>query len=356
MKKKSIIAITVMLLVILGLVGYRITKNKEKDAQNAASGGRGGSGKGAKVYGIVVRGEEFADFISLSGSIEANEQIDIHSEVSGIVESINFSEGNHVGQGQVLFTVNDSELRAQLAQATTRSTLAGENERRAKLLLEKEAISQEEYDIASADFRTAKAQIQLIQAQLNKTVVRAPFSGTIGLRNISKGSYVTPATVVAQLVNLAQVKILFSIPEKYAGMVNKGTRVSFTVKGSEEAYTARVIATEPTIETTTRTLLVKGVADNPSRKLIPGTFASVTFPLETLSDGLLVPAEALIPVQNGKKIFVMRGGKAKEIMVETGGRTDSHVLISAGIIAGDTVLTSGVMSLRDGASVQVNLR
>lgn len=355
MKKKSIIIICVFLLLITGLVVYRITVNKEKAVANSGSAG-GGSARGATVFGEVIRGQEFSDFIGLSGSIEANEQIDVHAEISGIVESINFSEGAQVSQGQTLFTINDAELRAQLAQATTRSNLAGENERRAKLLLEKEAISQEEYDIASADFRTAKSQIQLIQAQLSKTVVRAPFSGVIGLRNISKGSYVTPAVNVAQLVNVSQVKVLFSIPEKYAHRVQKNSRISFTIQGSSENYNARVFATEPTIEASTRTLLVKALADNPSRKLIPGTFANVTFPLETLHDGLLVPAEALIPVQNGRKIFVLQQGKAKEIFVETGGRTDSHVLITKGIMDGDTVLTSGVMSLRDGVTVKVNLR
>lgn len=356
MKKKSIIILSAFLLLIASLVFYRIQQNKENDSANAASAGRGGGPKASAVFGEVVKGQEFSDFVMLSGSIEANEQIDVHAEISGIVESINFTEGAHVSQGQTLFTINDAELRAQLAQATTRSNLAGENERRAKLLLAKEAISQEEYDIASADFRTAKSQIQLIQAQLSKTVVRAAFSGIIGLRNISKGSYVTPAINVAQLVNISRVKLLFSLPEKYAHMVNKGTRVRFTVQGSESEHYAQVFATEPTIEAATRTLTVKAMSDNASQKLIPGTFANITFPLVTLTDGLLVPAEALIPIQNGKKIFVMRNGKAKEVLVETGGRTDSHVLISKGLVSGDTVLTSGVMSLRDGAAVKVNLR
>lgn len=356
MKKKTILLFTLSILLLAGLVWYRIYENKEKDLANASASGRSGGGKGSTVFGMVVQGQPFSDFVVLTGSIEANEQIDVHAEISGIVGDINFAEGSLVNKGQVLFTINDAELRAQLAQATTRSNLASENERRAKLLLAKEAISQEEYDIASADFRTAQAQIQLIQAQLAKTVVRAPFTGVIGLRNISKGTYITPIIAVAQLVSLSPVKLLFSIPEKYAHMVKKDTRVSFTIQGTEETFQAKIYATEPTIEATTRTLSVKAIAENAMQKLIPGTFANVTFPLATLSDGLLVPAEALIPIQNGKKIFVAKGGKAKEVIVETGGRTDSHVLITKGLSDGDTVLTSGVMSLRDGASVTVNLR
>ena len=356
MKKKTILLFTLSLLLLAALVWYRIDANKKKEVANASAGGRSSGGNGTTVYGMVVHGQRFSDYLQLSGSITANEQIDVHAEISGIVGDIHFEEGKLVNKGQVLFTINDAELRAQLAQATTRSNLASENERRAKLLLAKEAISQEEYDIASADYRTAQAQIQIIQAQLAKTVVRAPFTGVIGLRNISKGTYITPTIAVAQLVSLSPVKLLFSIPEKYAAMVKKGTQISFTIQGDDESFQAKIYATEPTIEIATRTLSVKAIAENTSQKLIPGTFANVTFPLETLDNGLLVPAEALIPIQNGKKIFVAKNGKAKEVIVETGGRTDSDVLISKGLQAGDTVLTSGVMSLRDGASVTVNLR
>lgn len=353
MKRRSVILLVIALAIVIGLIGYRIFTNQKKEAkQNGPSGAR----SAAKVYGIVIQGQPFSDFLSLSGSLEADEQIELHSEISGIVESINFSEGSRVGQGQMLIRINDAELQAQLSQAMTRNNLAAENERRAKLLLEKEAISQEEYDIASADFRTAQSQIQLIRAQLSKTVIRAPFSGTIGLRNISKGSYVTPAIIIAQLVNTNRLKVSFSIPEKYANKVRVNNQIKFNVQGVEGEFTAKIYATEPSVEMNTRTLLVKAITPNPNAQLIPGTFANIIFPLETLENGLLVPAEALIPIQNGKKVFVMRNKKAKEVLVETGARTDSAVLITSGLIAGDTVLTSGVMSLRDGSPVQVTLR
>jgi len=354
MNKKFIYFGLLGLAIVGALVGYRIYVNNEQSAKNKGAGGP--SRAASKVYGKVVEAQPFSDYLDLTGSIEPNEIVELHSEVSGIVENLNFAEGGYVSTGQILIKINDADLKAQLAQARTRSELAGENERRAKLLLEKEAISQEEYDIASADYRTAQSQIQLIQAQLNKTVVKAPFSGTIGLRNISKGSYITPATSIATLVNTAQIKLLFSIPEKYAHMVTKTTEVQFKVQGSDVNYSARVYATEPTIEANTRTLSVKAIAQNPSQKLIPGAFASVIFPLATVENGIMVPAEALIPIQNGKKIFVMRDGKAKEVIVETGGRTDENVLVTSGLAVGDTILTSGVMALRDGTAVKVELR
>src|SRR5690606_10019659 len=352
MTKRFATVFIVIVLIIAGLVTYRLIENSEKDAENALSQRRVDS----KIYGMVVTGKPFSDFLSLSGSIEPNEVIGLRSEISGIVEELNFSEGGNVSKGQLLIKINDAELKAQLAQAKTANSLAGENERRAKLLLEKEAISQEEYDIASADYRTTESQIQLIAAQLTKTAIRGPFSGTIGLRNISQGSYITPTTDIAQLVDVSKVKLEFAIPERYAAHVKNGISVGFTVQGTNAAFTAKIYAVEPLVETATRTLRVRALADNRDSRLIPGTFANVIFPLGTIENGLLVPAEALIPIQNGKKIFIKKDGVAKEILVETGARTDADVLVSKGLNEGDTVLTSGVMSLRDGSPVHVTLR
>ena len=260
---------------------------------------------------------DFSNIISVSGSIDANEQVEIRSEVSGIVENIYFKEGAIVTKGQTLFKVNDIELRAELAQAVTKRNLASENERRAKLLLEKEAISQEEYDIASADYRTAKAQTQLIQAQIGKTTIRAPFSGKIGLRNISPGTYVTPTTLISKLVSSNPLKITFSIPEKYASEINKNTEIKFTVPNISETFKAKIYAIEPEIETTTRTLKIRALAENSSGKLLPGTFANIELPLKNIQDAILIPTEAIIPVQEGKKVFISENGKAKSVKVET---------------------------------------
>jgi membrane fusion protein, multidrug efflux system len=354
MKLKNIVYL-LLAIVLGGMIFYRISENKSKEDEGGKGKG-GGDKKPAKVTGIVLKPQVFSDNLSLSGSIDANEQIEVRSEVSGVVESINFDEGAMVSKGQMLFKINDIELRAQLSQARTKQTLASENERRAKLLLQKEAISQEEYDIASADFRSAQAQTQLIQAQIAKTTVRAPFSGKIGLRSISKGTYVTPTTIVAKLVNTNQVKITFSIPEKYATQMKVNSALSFTVAGSKENYTAKIYAIEPEIEVATRTLKMRAIAENSKGKLIPGTFANVALPLENIKDALLVPTEALIPIQNGKKVFIAKNGMAKEIIVETGARTDKNVLVISGLKAGDTLLTSGVMTLKDESPVKVSLK
>lgn len=343
----------ILIIGIGGLIVYRITNNKKADAENGKVQGKK---QATTVSGMVLVPQKFEDVLSLSGSIEANEQVDIRSEVSGIVQTINFEEGTNVSKGQVLFKVNDIELRAQSAKIQTTQKLASENERRAKLLLEKEAISQEEYDIASADYKTAKAETQLIQAQIAKTTVRAPFSGKIGLRAISNGTYVTPTTVIAKLVNTSQLKITFSIPEKYASQMKVGNSLTFTTAGSAEKFTAKIYAIEPEIEIATRTLKLRAIAENKDGKLYPGTFANVTLPLDEINDALLVPTEALIPIQNGKKIFISENGKAKEIIVKTGARTDKDILITEGLKAGDTILTTGVMTLKNGMPVRVQIK
>ena len=334
-------------------IAYRISSNKEKKAEGKDKAGKN---KSTKVNGIIVKPETFNNNLSLSGSIEANEQVEIRSEVSGIVENIFFQEGSTVSKGQVLFKVNDVELRAQLGQAKTKENLASENERRAKLLLQKEAISQEEYDVASADYRSAKAQTELISAQIGKTAVKAPFSGKIGLRNISPGTYITPTVLVANLVNTSKLKITFSIPEKYASQIKLNSTLSFAVAGSTQKYTATVYAIEPGIQVNTRTLQVRAIAENKDGKLFPGTFADVDMPLDVIKDAVIVPTEAIIPVQNGKKVYVTEKGKAKEVMVETATRTDASILVLSGLKAGDTLITSGVMSLKDKAPVKVSVK
>ena len=341
---------TLLAVGIIGFIGYRINSNSNKGGD---SKGPKGQSKAMTVNGIVVKYETFDNNLSLSGSIEANEQVEIRSEVSGIVEGIYFQEGSFVNKGQVLFKVNDIELRAQLRQTATKEGLAAENERRAKLLLQKEAISQEEYDLARADLKSAQAQSQLIQAQIAKTSVRAPFSGKIGLRSISPGTYITPAILVTKLVNTGKLKITFSIPEKYANQVKTNTTIRFKVAGSEDKYTAKIYAIEPEIAVATRTLQVRAIAENKDGKLLPGTFADVDLPLDIIKDAIVVPTEAIIPVQNGKKIFITNNGLAKEIMIETATRTETSVLVLSGLKEGDTVLTNGVMALKNDDPVKV---
>lgn len=338
---------------LLSLIAYRIISNK--DATDKSVNSKTLTKAKTNVKGLVLSPQKFSNELTLSGTIDANEQIELRSEVSGVVQGIYFKEGQQVSKGQQLIKVNDIELRAQLSQAKTRQSLAAENERRAKLLLQKEAISQEEYDVANAELQSTQAQTQLIQAQIAKTSIVAPFSGKIGLRSISLGTYVTPTTLIAKLVNNAQVKITFSIPEKYAPMMKLNSNLSFTTSGASEKFTGKIYAMEPAIEQSTRTLQIRALADNKQGRLIPGTYANITLPLDDINDALLVPTEAIIPIQNGKKVFISSKGIAKEVIIETEGRTEKEILVTSGLKPGDTVIISGIMALKEGAQLNVTL-
>lgn len=363
MKKRYIIYI-VLALGLVYLVYYRINANKKLEGKGSATAGSGKEGKGAKdgksaqamvVDGIVVKLSKFDTDLEVTGAIEANESVVLKSEVSGLVTGIYFKEGTNVAKGSVLVKINDRDIQAQLQDALTKQKLSGTNENRAKQLLAKGAISQEEYDTALADLKSFQSQTNLIRAQLAKTTIRAPFSGKVGLRSISAGTYLTPATVIANLVSTNPVKITFSVPEKYTGQIKLGSEISFTTDGSSKQNTGKVYAIEPGINTATRTLQIRALAPNANNTLLPGSFAKIKLALNTLENAILIPNEAIIPVLKGKIVYIQKDGKAQEVKVEAGTRTDENIVITSGLKAGDTVLTTGSMALKKDAPVKVHL-
>lgn len=353
MKVKYIVYVLIALL--LGyLIYHRITTNAGNGAKGL-SAGKGGEIPAINVKGIIVSTQNFSNEVDVSGSIDANEQVLITSEISGLVKTINFNEGSNVTKGSLLIKIDDSELQAQLAQAVTKEKLALEVEQRAEKLLKSEAISQEEYDNAKAEWRSLQAQTQLIRAQLAKTEIRAPFSGRIGLRNISVGAYITPTSPIANLVNTDPVKITFSVPEKYTKMIAIGTPITFTIAGTNRIFRATIYAKEPAIDVATRTLELKARSSNDDGYLLPGSFANVHLPLEDIKNALLIPTEAIIPVLKGKQVFVAKNGKATAVDIQSEIRTDQDILVSSGLSVGDTVITTGIMALKQGSPVIVKI-
>jgi len=362
--KKRYIIYAVLAIGLAYLVYYRINANAKLEGKGGSAGAQGKAGPGGKggaagapmvVEGIVVKPTSFDADLEVTGAIDANESVVLKSEVSGLVTGIYFKEGTTVSKGAVLVKINDRDIQAQLQEALTRQKLSGTNENRAKQLLEKGAISQEEYDTSLADSRSLQAQSQLVRAQLAKTTIRAPFSGRIGLRNISAGTYLTPATVIANLVSTNPVKVTFSVPEKYAGQIKMGSSITFTTDGSNKQNTGKVYAIEPGINAATRTLQIRALAPNADNALLPGSFAKIKLALNTLQNAILIPNQAIIPVLKGKMVYVKRDGKAQEVRVEAGTRTDENIVITSGLKAGDTVLTTGSMALKKDAPVKVNL-
>jgi len=303
----------------------------------------------------VVRPTSVADRLVVTGSILAGEAVELHPEVSGRVEALLFEEGKPVRKGEVLIRLNDDELQAQLRQVETRLQLLRAQLQRQEQLLERGGVSQETVDATRSEVRVLEAQADLIRAQLDKTVVRAPFDGVIGLRSISMGSYVTPSTPIALLQALDSVKIEFAVPERYAHRVREGQRVRFTLEGLTQTFEGRIYAVEPRIDESTRMLRVRALSANPNRLLLPGAFARVEIIFEEISEALLVPAIALVPEMGQYKLFVYENGQVTTRTVVTGLRLEDSVQVLEGLQPRDTVIVQGVQLMQPGMPVKIEL-
>lgn len=337
---------------IVLVVGFLVYRRISASAGAAENGKNGASRQAMSVNAYVVKPGNISEKINITGSVQANESVNIRPESSGIITGIHFQEGKRVAKGALLLKINDSELQAQLSRALTRQKLAEEKEYRQRQLLEKGGVSKQDYDAILAEVNSLKAETQLIRAQIDQTEIRAPFSGTIGLREVSLGDYVDPSVIITSLVDNNPAKISFAVPEQYANNIPDNATIQFTVKGIDKNFTGKVYARGSNIQVNTRTLELKAQVPNDDNLLIPGSFAEVELVLAQTDQALLVPSEAIIPVMNGKKAYVSRNGKAEEVMVETGIRNDSMVHVTSGLETGDTVITTGIMTITPGTTVE----
>lgn len=323
-------------------------------AQGPGAPGKGPGGPAIPVTARVLQPERLDNRVTSSGTVLANEDVEIRSEVQGKIVKIAFQEGARVKKGDLLVKIDDDELQARLLQAVSSRKLAEDNEFRMRKQLEIEAVAKKDYDAALNELNRAKAESQLLKAQLGKTELRAPFGGVVGLKQVSEGAFVGPSTLITTLQELDPVKVDFTIPGKYAGWVKPGQAVGFTVQGSAERHQAKVYAVDPRIDPATRTLRIRATCPNPGGRILPGSFATIEVPLESVAGALLVPTEAVTADARGAKVFLYKAGKAEPRPVQAGLRTDSAVQITGGLAPGDTVITSGVVTLRPGAAVKLS--
>lgn len=294
-----------------------------------------------------IEGEE----LLLTGTLVANEAADIYSEQSGIITGIRFQEGKRVERGQVLLTVNNNALRAQARSLESELQLARDIEGRQKRLLEIGGISQQEYEAAVNSRVAVEARIETLQAQLAEYSVRAPFSGRVGLRQVSQGAYITPGTKITTLVDLDPIKLDFSVPGEYASEIKTNDTVRFVTEGSPEVHTAIVYALEPGIDAATRSLLVRARTPNPSGKLLPGAFAEIRLRVGQGRRSILLPSEAIVMERDSQRVYTVENGRAVLVNVETGVRQESLIEVKRGLQDGDTVVVRGLLLLRNGAPV-----
>lgn len=319
-----------------------------------------GKGAGASrgklpVQGIVAKYSMSTNGIPVNGSIIANEEVDLVAEIVGKVRTISFEEGTAVKKGQLLLKVDDADLQAQLARAQFQQKLLSEKLERQRILLKRESISRESFDQLQTDYNMLEADIQLLKVKIGRTEIRAPFDGVMGFRYVSEGSYVQPSSQIARIVDNSVLKFEFSITERYGSQNLEGREVVFNVAGQDKNFVAKVYAIDPLIAKNTRNILLRARFLNKNKELMPGMFAKGNLVIAGSNEYIAVPTEAVVPEMNGKRMWVSKNGKAASVPVETESRSEKFVEVVSGIQPGDTVLTGGLMQLREGMAVSVTV-
>ncbi len=354
-KNKTLIFI-ILLIAILALVKIFFLKSDVPASGPGGAGPKSGaSAPPMKVNGVIAEGVLLEEKVVSTGTILANEEVELRPEVSGKIIQLNIKEGSTVQKGQLLVKLNDSELKAQLTKLQSTRKILFEKSDRQKKLFEMNGVSREEFDDVLNQLATIDADIQYTQSQIEKTEIRAPFTGQIGLRNISEGSFVSQNFLIATIQQINPVKIDFSLPEKYGAYIKPGKDIAFTVEGVTTVFYGKVFAIEPKVDQATRTIKLRALSNNPSGTIMPGAFAKVDLIMNRSDSAITIPTQAIIPILKGKKVLVSRNGKAISQLVNTGLRNESSIEILSGLKMGDTIITSGIMQLKDSMNVAVKI-
>lgn len=330
------------MIILLNACSAKTDKNKTEARSNTV----------AYIEGVIARPSVLEQNIIVSGTLKPFEETVLMPDIGGRVVSINFQEGMNVRKGTLLVQLFNDDLKAQLHKLQAQKDLAVQTEKRQSELIKISGISQLDYDQSVLQVNSYSADIEVIQAQLRKTEILAPFDGVIGLRNVSVGAVVSPATPLATIRQLSPLKLEFSFPGKYISTVKKGTKLKFTVQGTDHSYEASVMATEEGIDASTRNLQAKALVNGKTDGLVPGMFANVSLILNENPRAMMIPTQAIVPEAQHKKVIVSRGGKASFETVTTGVRQSTDIEIVSGIKDGDTIVITGVQYIKPGSALK----
>lgn len=342
--------ITALWIISLSILLTSCSK-KSPDQNNK---GTGGPPKESKANAFIVSTRVLNENLVVPGSILAFEESEIHPEVSGKIVSLNIVEGKWISKGNLLAKIYDEDLQAQLKKLKVQLQIAQNNEKRQSELLQVKAIGQQEYDANLLEVNNLRADIEILQTNIRKTEVRAPFDGRIGFKNVSLGAYVTPQTILTKISQVNKLKLEFSVPEKYINLLKPGQNVRFTSANSGKEYSAKIYATESTVEANTRSLKIRALINGQDALLTPGAFAEVKLNMNSRTKAIMVPSEAIIPQAREKKIIVYKNGTANFQTVTVGFRDSSNVEVLSGVNPGDTILISGLMAIKPDGKVKLS--
>lgn len=301
---------------------------------------------------IIAEKQSIADVIEANGTVVANEFQELHPEISGRLTYLNISEGNAVAAGTILAKIYDADLQAQLSKSKVQLDLAQKTVQRYKKLLDISGINESDYDIAVNQVNSYKADMVYTQALINKTIIRAPFSGVIGLRQVSPGAYISPATTLATLQQISKVKIDFTVPQNYSSVIKKGAVLDVELDAADHTMgRAIIVATEPGANTDTRNLKVRALLAEAN--INPGAFVKVFINVGAGKTSIVVPTNCIIPNDKDNQLVLVKNGTASFVNVQTGIRQANTVEIVSGINVGDSVVVSGVLFAKPKSKLKV---
>jgi membrane fusion protein (multidrug efflux system) len=308
------------------------------------------------VEAAAARSDTVVDAILATGQIEAMQSIDLRPEVEGRLVQILVREGALVARGTPLFKIDDAELKAQVAEVTAERDLARQSLTRTRDLLSQKASSQAELERAEATMRSNEAQLERLKVRLERTLVRAPFAGVVGQRFVSLGDYVNSDTRLVSLQTVTPQRASFQVPERYADQLKLGQRVSFRVAALPgRDFSGKVDFVDPMVKLPGRTIMVKAVVPNPRRELQSGMFIEARLATDVRPDAVVIPEDAVLPLQGASFVWVVNNGKATRRQVELGVRTPGFVEVKNGVESNEQVVVGGQERLAEGAPVQAKL-
>ncbi|KAA5536664.1 efflux RND transporter periplasmic adaptor subunit [Taibaiella lutea] len=326
-----------------------MTGCKEKKEEEKTS--KGPKGLVAEAY--VVKQAPLSSIYQSSGNLLANESISVYPEVAGRITAIHFKEGGIVRKGDLLVSLNSSDIDAQIQKLRAQRKLQVTTKERQDQLLAISGISKQEYDNTVTQIASIDADIAYNQAQLRKLEIRASFDGIIGLRNVSVGAIVSSATLITTIQQIDPLKMDFLVPEQYKDIVKQNDQVHFTVTGNNDTMQGKIMAIQPQADVATHTITMRAIVPNSNHLLSPGTFTNVFITLNRKSEAITIPTQCIIPTTRDKQVAVVRKGKVDMVTVQTGERLEAKVEILQGLQAGDTILTTGIMQVKQDMPVKV---
>lgn len=359
-KKTKIALVVVIILFVAGMAFYPKIKEalfdkSATESQLKPSGNKQGQANRAlNVNAMVLKNETLNDVFRTKGVLIPDEEVDLSFETSGKITQIYFKEGTSIRKGTLLAKVNDNTLQAELKKLEAQLPLAEDRVFRQKSLLAKDAVSQEAYESVNTELEKLKADIELVKARISQTELRAPFDGVIGLRQVSEGTYASPSTVISKLTKITPLKLDFSVNERQADEIKPGTNIKFTLDNDLNTYQASVFAVESSLDGAMLTLRARALYPNPKGTLKPGRSANIEIKLREITNTIVIPSLSTVAEMGRDIAYLYKNGKAQQISITKGMRTASSIQVVEGLKVGDTLLTSGVMQLRDGISVTID--